>query len=161
MQLATPNFAARGCKDLLVLLFPCLCLLLAISLSFGGEASQKECEARARKEYWRAYAAHTNHTNDVKTRWEFARACFDVGEFATNSSERAQVAEQGITACRELIKRDPNLPEAHYYLSMNLGQLARTRGLSALKLVSEMEVEFKRARDLDEKFDNAGPDRNL
>ena len=44
---------------------------------------------------------------------------------------------------------------------MNLGQLARTRGLSALKLVAEMEIEFKRARDLDEKMDHAGPDRNL
>ena len=44
---------------------------------------------------------------------------------------------------------------------MNLGQLARTRGLSALKLVDQMEREFTRARDLDEHLDWAGPDRNL
>jgi tetratricopeptide (TPR) repeat protein len=44
---------------------------------------------------------------------------------------------------------------------MNLGQLARTRGLSALKLVNQMQSAFARARDLDEQLDWAGPDRNL
>lgn len=44
---------------------------------------------------------------------------------------------------------------------MNLGQLARTKTLGALRLVDEMEVEFKAARALDEQFDYAGPDRNL
>ncbi len=44
---------------------------------------------------------------------------------------------------------------------MNLGQLARTKTLGALRLVDEMETEFQTARDLDEKFDYAGPDRNL
>ena len=44
---------------------------------------------------------------------------------------------------------------------MNLGQLARTKGLGALKLVNQMEHEFTRARDLDEQLDWAGPDRNL
>jgi tetratricopeptide (TPR) repeat protein len=137
-------------------------LLFPISAAFGaGEISASECEARARRQYGKAQMEHTNHLNDVKSAWEFARACFDVGEFATDSDERARVAEKGIGVCRELIGRDANLAPAHYYLGMNLGQLARTRGLSALKLVSQMEVEFKRARELDEKFDNAGPDRNL
>ena len=44
---------------------------------------------------------------------------------------------------------------------MNLGQLARTRGFSALKLVSQMQRSFLRAHDLDERLDWAGPDRNL
>ena len=44
---------------------------------------------------------------------------------------------------------------------MNLGQLARTKTLGALKIVDEMEREFKMARALDEHFDHAGPDRNL
>jgi tetratricopeptide (TPR) repeat protein len=123
--------------------------------------SPAECEARARKEYWRAKAAHTKDTKDVLASWQFARACFDVGEFATNSDERAEVAEQGIAVCRELIRTDPNLARAHYYLGMNLGQLARTRGLSALKLVGQMETEFKKARELDEKMDHSGPNRNL
>ena len=44
---------------------------------------------------------------------------------------------------------------------MDLGQLAQTKRLGALKIVQEMEREFKTARDLDAKFDYAGPDRNL
>jgi tetratricopeptide (TPR) repeat protein len=44
---------------------------------------------------------------------------------------------------------------------MDLGQLARTELLGALKLVKEMEREFKTAAGLDEKFDFAGPERNL
>src|SRR5439155_14472761 len=46
-------------------------------------------------------------------------------------------------------------------LGMNLGQLARTKGLGALKIVDQMEREFKAARELDEHLDYAGPDRNL
>src|SRR5437879_484687 len=53
------------------------------------EGSHAECEARARREYWRANAAHAKDGKDIKVSWEFARACFDVGEFATNSTERA------------------------------------------------------------------------
>ena len=38
-------------------------------------------------------------------------------------------------ACRQALAQGSNSAPAHYYLGMNLGQLARTRGLSALKLV--------------------------
>src|SRR5437762_1117153 len=69
------------------------------ALSASADVSQRECEARARQEYSRPGVAHTNQIKDVKTAWEFARACFDVGEFATNSNERAEIAEQGISLC--------------------------------------------------------------
>jgi tetratricopeptide (TPR) repeat protein len=138
-----------------------LFLVLIAGIREGRAISDAECASRARKEYWRAYAAHTNHPTDETISWQFARACFDVGEVATNSTERAEIAEKGINLCRELLARNPKSGPAHYYLGMNLGQLARTRGLGALKLVSEMEIEFKRARDLDDTFDHAGPDRNL
>ena len=93
--------------------------------------------------------------------WQFGRACFDWAEFATNNTQRAEIAEQGIAACRRLIAREPKSAPGHYYLAMNLGQLARTKHLGALKIVDEMEREFKSTRDLDEHFDYAGPDRNL
>ena len=66
-----------------------------------------------------------------------------------------------MTACRVALARDSNSAPAHYYLGMNLGQLARTRGFSALRLVDQMEREFIRARELDKWLDWAGPDRNL
>lgn len=56
------------------------------------------------------------------------------------------------------VARDPKSAAGHYYLGMNLGQLARTKLLGALKLVDEMEREFKAAVALDERFDHA--DRN-
>lgn len=97
-------------------------------------------------------------TNQV-AEWEFARAAFARGEFSTNDTERAAIAVQGISACRKLMARDPQCAPAPYYLGLNLGQLARTRLLGALPLVREMETSFKKARQLDEQFDCAGPDR--
>jgi len=50
----------------------------------------------------------------------------------------------------------------HYYLAIELGQLADTkRNLAAYKMVKEMEHEFKTAGDLDEHFDYAGTARCL
>ena len=109
-------------------------------------------------------AARTNHLavrTNIALAWQFGRACFDRAEFATNSAERALLAEQGIAACRAVVAVKPDRAEAHYYLAMNLGQLARTKMLGALKLVGEMETKFKTARSLNEGFDFAGPDRNL
>lgn len=91
----------------------------------------------------------------------FARACFDRAEFAANDADRAILAVQGIDACRKLLARETNSAAAHYYLGMNLGQLARTKTLGALNIVDEMEREFKAAARLDPKFDFAGPHRNL
>jgi tetratricopeptide (TPR) repeat protein len=102
-------------------------------------------------------AAPTN----VALAWQFGRACFDRAELATNHAERAELAEQGIAACRRALHLETNSAAAHYYLAMNLGQLARTRTIGALKLVDEMEAAFKTAGTLDERFDFAGPDRNL
>ena len=99
-------------------------------------------------------------TNNVAA-WEFARAGFDRAEYATNDAERATLAIQCIAACRPLLGRAPESAAAHYYLGMNLGQLARTKLLGAFKIVDEMEREFKAALTLDERFDHAGPDRNL
>ena len=100
-------------------------------------------------------------TNSVKG-WQFARACYDRAEFATNSAQKIGLARQGLAAARASIALQPKVAAAHFYLAMNLGQLAdATRTLGGLKLVSEMEREFKAAHDLDAAFDYAGPDRSL
>lgn len=101
--------------------------------------------------------APTNHL----AAWEFARTAFDRAEFSTNDTERAALAVLGIDACRKILARDPKSAPGNYYLGMNLGQLARTKLLGALKLVGEMERAFKAAEALDERFDHAGPDRCL
>ena len=101
------------------------------------------------------------HPDDATRGWQLARACFDRAEFSTNGVQRAELAQQGIAAARKVLKQQSNSAPAHYYLAMNLGQLARTKTLGALRLVNEMEVEFKTASALDELFDYAGPHRNL
>jgi len=93
--------------------------------------------------------------------WQHGRACFDVADLAANDAQRAAGAEEGIAACRQAIALAPKLAPAHYYLAMNLGQLARTQILGALGTVKDMEQAFKLARELDPALDYAGADRGL
>ncbi|MGN6554687.1 MAG: hypothetical protein ACTHLW_13335, partial [Verrucomicrobiota bacterium] len=108
-----------------------------------------------------ARARFQAETNNPEAAWQFSRACFDLGEFATRDADRAEIAETGIDVARQLVARNPASAEAHYYLGMNMGQLARTKTLGALRLVTQMETEFEAARRLNERLDHAGPDRNL
>jgi tetratricopeptide (TPR) repeat protein len=97
----------------------------------------------------------------VVAAWHFASACFDQCEFSRNDADRARVANEGIAACRQALALDPNLAAAHYYLGMDLAQLARTELIGALGLLGDVEKEWETAIKLDEHFDYAGPDRNL
>src|SRR5215204_2033623 len=73
----------------------------------------------AKTNFWAAQSRHKAHAGEIEMA-EFARACFDLGEFATNSSERADLAIQGIAVCRQLIGRNRKSVEGHYFLAMNL-----------------------------------------
>ncbi|HWN94948.1 MAG TPA: hypothetical protein VNT99_07940 [Methylomirabilota bacterium] len=90
-----------------------------------------------------------------------AQTAFDWAEFARHDDRRAELAQRGIDAARRAIAGSPTNAAAHYWLGMNIGQLARTKSLGALKLVRELEEAFQRARALDEHIDFAGPDRSL
>ncbi len=156
MALATPNSWAA------IWLASSLSLLAGANPALAGPSpTEAEFAAYAQKSFQEAQARYQKAPGETNAAWQFGRACFDLAEFATNNSERAALAEQGIAACRSAIERDSNSAPAHYYLGMDLGQLARTRRLSALGIVSEMQREFARAHALDERLDWAGPDRNL
>lgn len=135
--------------------------MLAACWEAVGESSWEVSAAYARAEFERAqtrfYADLANPTNA----WKFGRAAFDYAEFSTNDIQRASLARQGIAACRLAIARNDKIGAGHYYLAMNLGQLARTEFLGALRLVREMEREFQKAADLDPRLDHAGAPRNL
>jgi tetratricopeptide (TPR) repeat protein len=117
--------------------------------------------AYAQRNFQAAQARYRNTPGEAAAAWQFARACFDVADLATNNTDRASLAELGIAAAQQALARESNSAPAHYYLGMNLGQLARTKGLTALKLVIQMQREFARAHDLEEQLDWAGPDRSL
>jgi len=82
-------------------------------------------------------------------------------EYAKKDADRAALAEEGIKAARRSIQLSPRGGPGYHYLAMNLGQLARTRKLSALKLVDEMEENFLRAVQLEPKLDYASPHRSV
>ncbi len=135
--------------------------LLAAGALLAGEDPAKISAAFAEKEFARAQSLFKSAPDNPTNAWQFARAAFDYAEFSTINIQRAALANQGITACRPLVVLQPDLAAGHYYLAMNLGQLARTEYLGALALVKEMELEFKTAGGLDPQFDHAGPKRNL
>ena len=138
-------------------------LTLCLGFGFQGHALAVEGTGSpgALRVYEQARKEHAGDAKDIAAAWKFGRACFDLAEFATNKTERADIAQQGVNACNAAIASNTNSVQAHYYLALNLGQLARTRGLGALRLVSQMEREFLRARELDNTFDYSGPDRSL
>ncbi len=144
-----------------------ICLFFSMSASAAeSELSQQNAAAavfaaRAEKALQAARVRLKSESTNSEAAWQFGRACFDMAEFAENNKQREDYAAEGIDVCRQLSLRQPQLVASHYYFAMNLGQLARTKTLGALKLVSEMEFAFQRAHDLDERFDYAGPDRNL
>jgi tetratricopeptide (TPR) repeat protein len=136
------------------------CAAFACAMSFL-HADTDSFSARAERAYAEAqHAVRKDPTNDAAT-IHLSRAAFDWAEFARDDDSRAEIAERGIDAARIVIKRQPTNGAAQYWLGMNLGQLARTRSLGALRLVREMEEAFHRARTLDERTDYAGPDRSL
>jgi tetratricopeptide (TPR) repeat protein len=136
-------------------------LWLAAGLTALGKESTNVFAARAEAEFHRTQRQFQSSTNDVAAAWEFARACFNFADFATNDTEHAVIARQGVAACRQAIAQEPGSAAAHYYLAENLGQLARTETFGALKIVRQMENELKSAIKLDGHFDYAGPERTL
>lgn len=134
--------------------------LMASALAINSP--ENSLAPRAQKTFLEAQAAFQAAPTNAVLAWQFARACRDWANDATNSAQRAERAQRGIEAARQAIARDPTLPAGHYYLAATLGQLADARhNLDALKLISEMEREFRRAREQHPTIDYAGPDRIL
>lgn len=139
-------------------------LMLFLATATGllaDEAHNQTFTTRAQAVFLAAQARFQSDTNNLTNVWQFARACFEYSDFTASSVQRADVAIEGIAASRQYIAAQPKAAAGHYYLALNLGELARTELLGALKLVKEMEPEFKLAVQLDPKFDYAGPARNL
>jgi tetratricopeptide (TPR) repeat protein len=144
-----------------ILIFAGLCLA-ATPLRADEPASETNYVALVGKEFHKARSRFQAETNSAEAAWQFGRACFDWAGFLKDPTQIGEVAKEGIAACRTAITNAPASAPAHYYLGMTLGRLADTkRNLAALRMVREMEREFKKALELDERFSFAGPDRNL
>lgn len=155
---SAPRFGAL--VSALAGLFPPF-LSQGLSAPTNSPPGQFQFAAEASANFEKAQARYKNEPRNTEAAWQFARACFDLADLATNDAQRATIAQTGIAVCEQALTRDSNSAPTHYYLGMNLAQLAQTKGLSALKIVEQMRREFSLTRDLDERFDYAGADRNL
>jgi tetratricopeptide (TPR) repeat protein len=146
-----------GCGLLLAALLTCFEPVVAQT----NQPSATSLSGRIERLYHEAWAHARQSPDDATAAWQFGRACFDWADFAVNDQQREAISQQGIAACRRALELDAHSAPAHYYLGLNRGQLARTKTLGALKLVQEMEADFKKAIELDATFDHAGPHRSL
>lgn len=134
------------------------CLLLA---SQAVLAQSPPSVQAARAAYENARAHFDSATTNVSSAWELGRAAFDLADLTHDTHERAAAAQAGINACHQATALDPNSAPAHYYLALDMGELARTKYLGALRLLREMERELSKAAQLDPALDYGGPDRSL
>ena len=138
-----------------------LVLLVTRILAGAADLSPEGLDRRFGEACQAARERFRTNTNDVTAAWELGRACFDWAELARTDARRAALGRDGVAACRHALGLDPQCAPAQYYLGLNLGQVARTKLLGALKLVGEMEAAWLAAIALDPKFNYAGPHRSL
>lgn len=117
--------------------------------------------ARFEAAFNRAEQARAESTNTVEVLWRFGHAAFDWADAQSRDRDRARIAQSGIDACNAALALDPKCAQAHYFLALNLGQLAQTKTLGALRIVPRIEAAFAAALAADPAIDNAGPDRGL
>ena len=139
-----------------------LMLLFVIPVSqLRAEDDTNAVVSHLAKNFETLHERFPKETSNAELAWEFGRACFDMSSLQKDTSREADFAEQGIVACRRSLTLSNSI-QAHYYLGMNIGQLADTKhNLAGLHMVKEMEKEFLASELLDEHFDYGGPDRNL
>lgn len=99
--------------------------------------------------------------DDYDAQWQAAQALAFLAENETHAEVRLQAARRGVVLARQARTLKPDGVEGQYWYAINVGLLAnedRTYGLSAVK---EMEPALRRAMELDERYDFAGPARIL
>src|SRR5687768_10316488 len=97
--------------------------------SVAADSPDAAALAQARKAYDQAREIWRKSPDDTDAPWQFAQACFDLAE--VDAPNRARISEEGIAACRTALKRKPDVAGTHYYLALNVGQLARTKNWGA------------------------------
>jgi hypothetical protein len=133
----------------------CCCFALGLSGQETGFTEQAEAAYKAAQDVYAKKASSPQAAIDL------ARTAFDYADLAANDVIREQVANHGIATARAAIAAHTNCVGAHYYLALNIGELARTKMWGALKLLTEMERELKYVVQHDPKYDYAGGHRTI
>lgn len=130
--------------------------------SDNNPAGQDQLRAPAQENLAAAQKRYAAEPTNSMAAWQVGRAAFELVTVLTDPKEREEIINEGIAACRQSVALDSNSVAAHYYLAITVGKLADLkRNLAAYGMVKEVEREFHKARELDEQFNHAGPDRCL
>jgi len=100
-------------------------------------------------------------TNDFDALVTAAQSLASVAENDSQSDRRRDAAKRGIVAARRARELKPDRVEGHYWYAINVGFLADVDRSYGLDAVAEMEPALKRAGEIDERYDYAGPLRVL
>ena len=99
--------------------------------------------------------------DDYDAQWQAAQALAFVAEYEPNTTLRRDAAKRGIVLARHGRELDSERVECQYWYAINVGLLADADRSYGLDAVSEMEAALKRAIEIDERYDFAGPVRVL
>ena len=124
-------------------------------------AAETNFSARAELAFSNAQKQYLTNPADPAILTAYARTAFDWAEFAKRDQDRAHIAQEGIKAARRMIEIAPNSAAGHYYLGLNLGQLAQTKTLGALAILNEMVSAWEASAKIDPHYDYAGANRSL
>ena len=95
--------------------------------------------------------------DDYDAQWQAAQALAFLAENETRPGFRSEAAKRGIVLARHGRELNPDRVECHYWYAINVGLLADVDRAYGLSAVSEMEPALKRAIEIDERYDYAGP----
>ena len=99
--------------------------------------------------------------DDYDAQWQAAQALAFLAENETRSEFRKEAAKRGIVLSRHGRDLKPDRVECIYWYAINVGLLADVDRSYGLDAVGEMEAALKRAGEIDERYDFAGPLRVL
>src|SRR5688572_18992306 len=114
----------RSVREFLLAQILSLAMLFAPIPLSGMAAETPSAISRAEEDFRTSRARFQKEHANVEAAWQFARACFDLAEFAVSDEQQEEIAKQGIEAARHANALYPDSAEGHYYLALNLGQLA-------------------------------------
>lgn len=99
--------------------------------------------------------------DNFDAQWQATQALAFLAENDARPEFKLEAAKRAVTLARHARELQPDRVEGHYWYAISVGLLAgadRSYGLSA---VGEMEPALKRAIEIDERYDLAGPLRTL
>lgn len=99
--------------------------------------------------------------DDYDAQWQAAQALAFLAENETRPESRKNAAKRGIVLSRHGRELNPDRVECLYWYAINVGLLADVDRAYGLDAVGEMETALKRAGEIDERYDFAGPLRVL